>query len=146
MPTTASLTQLEAAQEVVYQHLKPTPEIQWPLLSARIGAELWIKHENHTPIGAFKIRGGLTYLERFIKGQPKAPGIISATRGNHGKSFAFACARQNVPLTILVPRGNNPEKNAAMKELGSHLIQFGDDFQAARERAEVFGNEEGLHD
>ena len=146
MSATASLTHLEAAQEVFYQHLKPTPEIQWPLFSAWIVAEVFVKNEGHTPIGAFKIMAGPTHLDRFTREHPKAPGIISVTRGNHGQSLAFACAHQIVPLTILVPRGNNPEKNAAMKELGSHLIQFGDDFQAARERAEVLGNEEGLHD
>jgi len=145
MAATATREELEAAQGVVYKHLKPTPEILWPLLSERVGAEVWVKHENHTPIGAFKVRGGLNYLDHFAAENPDSPGIISATRGNHGQSLAYACGRKNVPLTILVPYGNNPEKNAAMRALGANLEEYGEDFQEARERAEVLGDEEGLH-
>ncbi len=145
MPDTAPLSQLEAAQEVVYGHMKPTPELWWALLSERTGCDVWVKHENHTPIGAFKVRGGLNYLEKFAAENPDSPGIISATRGNHGQSLAYACARKNVPLTILVPYGNNPEKNAAMRALGANLVEHGDDFQEAREQAEVMGAGDGLH-
>ena len=145
MAQTATLEQLEAAQEVVYVHLKPTPEISWPLLSERCGCEVWVKHENHTPIGSFKVRGGLTYLDNLSKAKFGTPGIISATRGNHGQSLAFACSRKGFPLTIIVPFGNNPEKNNAMQALGAKLVEFGFDFQEARERAEILAEEEGLH-
>ena len=145
MAQTATLEQLEAAQEVVYVHLKPTPEISWPLLSKRCGCEVWVKHENHTPIGSFKVRGGLTYLDNLSKAKFGTPGIISATRGNHGQSLAFACSRKGLPLTIIVPFGNNPEKNNAMQALGAKLVEFGFDFQEARERAEILAGEEGLH-
>ena len=120
-----SLDDLKAGQEIVYRHLKPTPEISWPLLSARGGTEVWVKHENHTPIGAFKVRGGLTYMDRLSRERPDVKGIISATRGNHGQSLAFAAARYGIALTILVPFGNNPEKNNAMRALGAELIEHG---------------------
>ena len=143
--TKATLEELEAAQEIVCRHMKPTPELHWPLLSERAGCEVWVKHENHTPIGAFKVRGGLVYLEDFAKRRNGAPGVISATRGNHGQSLAYACGRAGVPLTILVPHGNNPEKNAAMKALGAEIIEHGSDFQEAREYSETLAGERGLH-
>lgn len=143
--TKATLEELEAAREIVGRHMKPTPELHWPLLSQRAGCEVWVKHENHTPIGAFKVRGGLVYLEDFAKRRNGAPGIISATRGNHGQSLAYACGRAGVPLTILVPHGNNPEKNAAMKALGAEIIEHGSDFQEAREYSETLAGERGLH-
>ena len=143
--TKATLEELEAAQEIVRRHMKPTPELHWPLLSERAGCEVWVKHENHTPIGAFKVRGGLVYLEDFAKRRNGAPGVISATRGNHGQSLAYACGRAGVPLTILVPHGNNPEKNAAMKALGAEIIEHGSDFQEAREYSETLAGERGLH-
>ncbi len=142
--TKATLEELEAAQEIVRRHMKPTPELHWPLLSERAGCEVWVKHENHTPIGAFKVRGGLVYLEDFAKRRNGAPGIISATRGNHGQSLAYACGRAGVPLTILIPHGNNPEKNAAMKALGAEIIEHGSDFQEAREYSETLAGELGL--
>lgn len=142
---TATLAQLEAARETVYAHLKPTPELQWPLLSERCGCEVWVKHENHTPIGAFKVRGGLVYLDDFKRSSPEVPGIISATRGNHGQSLAYACARAGVALTILVPHGNNPEKNAAMQALGATLIEHGQDFQEALEETVRLAGESGQH-
>jgi threonine dehydratase len=144
MPT-ATLGELEAAQEIIYRHLKPTPEIYWPLLSARTGCETWVKHENHTPIGAFKVRGGLVFMERLSKAKPDLAGIISATRGNHGQSLCYAAGRYGIKATILVPHGNNPEKNAAMKALGAELIEHGADFQEAREYAGVLASECGLH-
>ena len=140
-----SLDELKAAQDIVYRHLKPTPEISWPLLSERAGCEVWVKHENHTPIGAFKVRGGLNYMDRLSREQPEVKGIISATRGNHGQSLAFAASRYGIAATILVPFGNNPEKNDAMHALGAELIEHGEDFQEAREYAEVLGAEKKLH-
>ena len=145
MPEKATLAQLEMAQAVVYDYLKPTPEICWPLLSQRCGCEVWVKHENHTSIGAFKVRGGLNYLNDLCKNNTPVSGIISATRGNHGQSLAFACAQKGIPLTIIVPIGNNPEKNQSMKALGAELLVFGQDFQEARERAEVIAADKGLH-
>jgi len=140
-----TLDELKAAQDIVYRHLKPTPEISWPLLSERASCEVWVKHENHTPIGAFKVRGGLNYMVRLSRELPEVKGIISATRGNHGQSLAFAASRYGIAATILVPFGNNPEKNDAMRALGAELIEHGEDFQEAREYAEVLGKEKNLH-
>lgn len=129
------LGQLERAWEVVKAAMPPTPAHAWPLLAERLGATVVVKHENHTPIGAFKVRGGLVYTERLKRERPQVPGLISATRGNHGQSLAFAGRRYGVPVTILVPRGNSTEKNRSMQALGANLVEFGDDFQAAREEA-----------
>jgi len=115
--------------------MPPTPAHAWPLLSQRLGAAVVVKHENHTPIGAFKVRGGLVYVDRLRRERPNTAGLISATRGNHGQSLAFAASRYGVPVTILVPRGNSVEKNRAMKALGADLVEHGEDFQAAREEA-----------
>jgi threonine dehydratase len=136
-----SLPDIEAAAKLVYRHMPPTPQYSWPLLCEDIGAEVWLKHENHTPIGAFKIRGGLVYFSQI--GKPK--GVITATRGNHGQSVAL-CARQyGIPATILVPHGNSVEKNAAMRAFGARLIEHGHDFQEAKEYAERLAHEEELH-
>jgi threonine dehydratase len=129
------LQQLERAQAVVGAAMPPTPAHLWPLLSERLGAGVVVKHENHTPTGAFKVRGGLVYVDRLRRERPDTAGLISATRGNHGQSLAFAASRHGVPVTILVPRGNSVEKNRAMKALGADLIEHGEDFQAAREEA-----------
>jgi threonine dehydratase len=129
------LKQLERAQAVVGAAMPPTPAHLWPLLSERLGAAVVVKHENHTPTGAFKVRGGLVYVDRMNRERPNTTGLISATRGNHGQSLAFAAGRHGVPVTILVPRGNSVEKNRAMKALGADLIEHGDDFQTAREEA-----------
>ena len=145
MPEKATLAQLEMAQAVVYDYLKPTPEICWPLLSQRCGCEVWVKHENHSYTGAFKVRGGLNYLNDLCKNNTPVSGIISATRGNHGQSLAFACAQKGIPLTIIVPNGNNPEKNHSMKAFGAELLVYGEDFQEARERAEVIAADKELH-
>ena len=102
----------------------------------RLGADVVVKHENHTPIGAFKVRGGLVYLDRLKRERPDTPGIISATRGNHGQSLAFAAGRYGVPVTIYVPHGNSVEKNRAMRAFGAELVEHGEDFQAAREEAD----------
>jgi threonine dehydratase len=139
------LTELERAHRIVGQAVPPTPAHAWPLLSQRLGASVVVKHENHAPTGAFKVRGGLVYLERLKREQPAAPGIISATRGNHGQSLAFAASRHGVPAVIYVPRGNSVEKNQAMQAFGAKLVEFGDDFQAAREEAYREAERAGLH-
>jgi threonine dehydratase len=126
------LRQLERAHEVVAAAMPPTPAHPWPLLAQRLGATVIVKHENHTPIGAFKVRGGLVYVDRLKRERPGIAGLISATRGNHGQSLAFAAARYRLPVTIYVPRGNSVEKNRAMQAFGAELIEHGEDFEAAR--------------
>ncbi len=143
--TLASLDDLHAAARIVYRHMSPTPQIAWPLLARRCGCEVWVKHENHTPIGAFKVRGGLTYLTRLRQTQPCIQGVISATRGNHGQSLALAAAMVGLRAVIVVPRGNNPEKNAAMRALGAELIEHGEDFQDSYDHAMNLAVTEGLH-
>jgi threonine dehydratase len=139
-----TLTELEAAAALVHGAFAPTPAIAWPLLAARAGAEVWVKHENHTPTGAFKVRGGLVYMERLARERPQVKGIVSATRGNHGQSLAWAGRRHGVPVTILVPHGNSSEKNAAMRAFGARLVEHGEDFDAAREEAARLAAEQGL--
>lgn len=138
------LPALENAARLVHAVFPPTPQFAWPLLAARTGAEVWVKHENHTPTGAFKVRGGLVFMERLKRERPGVPGIISATRGNHGQSLAYAGARLGVPVTIVVPRGNSVEKNAAMRAQGARLVEHGADFDAAREEAMRLAAGEGL--
>jgi threonine dehydratase len=130
-----SLHQLEQASILVNAHFAPTPFYAWPLLARRTGAELWVKHENHTPVGAFKVRGGLVYMDRLKRERPHIRGVVSATRGNHGQSLAYAGARAGVPVTIVVPHGNSIEKNDAMRALGATLIEHGADFEDARDEA-----------
>jgi threonine dehydratase len=129
------LGQLERAQAIVGAAVPPTPAHAWPLLSGRLGAAVVVKHENHTPTGAFKVRGGLVYIDRMKRERPSTAGLISATRGNHGQSLAFAARRHGLPVTILVPHGNSVEQNRAMRSLGANLVEHGEDFQAAREEA-----------
>src|ERR1700737_3222282 len=129
------LQQLERAQGIVAAAMPPTPAYAWPLLSERLGATAIVKHENHTPIGAFKVRGGLVYVDRLKRERPHTAGLISATRGNHGQSLAFAAGRYRVPVTIFVPHGNSVEKNRAMRAFGADLVEHGEDFQSAREEA-----------
>ena len=138
------LSQLEAAQAVVGAAMPPTPAYAWPLLSQRLGATVIVKHENHTPIGAFKVRGGLVYVDRLKRERPNTAGLISATRGNHGQSLAFAASRYRMPVTIYVPHGNSVEKNRAMRAFGANLVEYGEDFQAAREQAERHARRDGL--
>ncbi len=126
---------LRAAQQLVHQNFGPTAQYRWPLLEARVGSECWVKHENHTPVGAFKVRGGLVYLDRLQRSGVPVPGLVSATRGNHGQSIAFAAARYGIPVAIVVPRGNSREKNAAMRALGAEVLEVGEDFQASVEAA-----------
>ena len=138
-----TLTEIETAAEVVYRAFAPTPQYRWATLSQRLGTDCWVKHENHTPVGAFKIRGGLTYFDA-LKRQGQMPrAVISATRGNHGQSVAWAARAHGVPCTIVVPHGNSAEKNAAMRSLGATLIEHGDDFQASREHAIALAAETG---
>lgn len=134
------LAELEAAAAIVHTAFPPTQTYAWPLLAARLGAEIWVKHENLTPTGAFKVRGGLTYFARNQGG----PGVVSATRGNHGQSLAYAGARSGVPVTIVVPHGNSVEKNAAMRSLGATLVEHGEDFEAARDHAQMLAKRDGL--
>ena len=138
------LEQLERAHAVVGAAVPPTPAHAWPLLSERLGATVVVKHENHTPTGAFKVRGRLVYVDRLRRERPDTAGLISATRGNHGQSLAFAASRHGVPVTILVPRGNSIEKNRAMRAFGAELVEHGEDFQAAREEAHRRAEASGL--
>ncbi len=139
------LRQLERAQEIVGAAMPPTPAYAWPLLSERLGATAIVKHENHTPIGAFKVRGGLVYVDRLKRERPDTLGLISATRGNHGQSLAFAGRQHGLPVTLYVPRGNSVEKNSAMRAFGAELVEYGDDFQSAREEAYRQVEMTGLH-
>ena len=140
-----SLDQLDAAAALVRTVVPPTPQYCWPLLSRRIGAELWVKHENHTPVGAFKLRGGLVYLDALRRAEPGLAGIISATTGNHGQSIAYAATRLGLAATIVVPHGNSPEKNRAMRGFGAKLVEHGHDFQAAYEYAAARAAADELH-
>ena len=138
------LDQLRAAHDIVKTALQPTPALAWPLLAERLGTEVIVKHENHNPTGAFKVRGGLVFVDALRRREPRCEGMISATRGNHGQSLAFAGRRANLPVTIYVPRGNSVEKNAAMRALGAKLVEHGEDFQAAREEAIRVAEIQGL--
>jgi len=133
------------ARRTVQAALPPTPQYAWPLLAEALGAEVWLKHENHTPVGAFKLRGGLTYFDALRRTQPAVRHVISATRGNHGQSVGFAARRHGLAATIVVPHGNSVEKNAAMRALGVTLVEHGEDFQAAAEHAAVLAEAQGLH-
>jgi threonine dehydratase len=127
--------EIEAARRTVYAVMPPTPQYAWPLLRERLGMTVWVKHENHTPAGAFKVRGGLTYFAGLAQDGRAKGGVITATRGNHGQSVGLAARKYGLPATIVVPHGNSVEKNAAMRALGVTLVEHGDDFQAAREYA-----------
>jgi threonine dehydratase len=149
--TTANLSLLPAleeireAQKLIYSVMQPTPQISWPLLDQKLGAEVWVKHENHTPIGAFKARTAVVYAAELFRGADKIRGLITATRGNHGQSVAMAGRRFGVPVTIVVPFGNSSEKNDAMRAQGASLIECGEDFQDAREHATALAEQQGLH-
>jgi threonine dehydratase len=139
-----TLAELEAALGIVHAAMPPTPQFAWPLLRQRTGVDVVIKHENHTPTGAFKVRGGLVYADRLKRERPHVKGVITATRGNHGQSLAFACARAGVACTVVVPFGNSTEKNAAMRAFGAELVEHGRDFDEARERAVEIAAERGF--
>jgi threonine dehydratase len=139
------LKTLEAAAQLVHRVIPPTPQICWPLVCQRAEAEVWVKHENHTVAGAFKVRGGLVYMEALKQREPWVAGVITATRGNHGQSVAFAAKRAGLRSVIVVPHGNSREKNAAMRALGAELIECGSDFQEAYEHAARLAQAERLH-
>ncbi|OWY31160.1 threonine dehydratase [Herbaspirillum robiniae] len=140
-----SLTDIEQAAKVVYGGMAPTPQLSWPLLNQALDAEVWVKHENHAPTGAFKVRGGMVYMDKLAREQPGLAGVISATRGNHGQSVGLAAARFGIPATIVVPEGNSREKNAAMRALGVSLVEHGSEFQESREHALHLSQERRLH-
>ncbi|HEY7387177.1 MAG TPA: threonine dehydratase [Bryobacteraceae bacterium] len=140
-----SLDALEAAARLVHEVVPPTPQIRWPLVCARAGADVWIKHENHTQVGAFKLRGGLVYMDKLLRSNPHVAGVVTATRGNHGQSVALAATRAGLPSVIVAPYGNSREKNAAVRALGAELIEHGTDFQDAAEYAAELAARENLH-
>jgi threonine dehydratase len=136
--------EIDSARQAVYAVMPPTPQYAWPMLRERLGMKVWVKHENHTPAGAFKVRGGLVYFAGLAQGSP-IEGVITATRGNHGQSVGFGARKYGMSATIVVPHGNSVEKNAAMRTLGATLIEHGDDFQAAREHAIGLAADRKLH-
>jgi threonine dehydratase len=138
-----TLDELRDAASLVHAHFPPTPAHRWPLLAARTGCDVVVKHENHTPTGAFKVRGGITFFDRLRRRLPDCPGVVSATRGNHGQSLAYAGSRAGIPVTIVVPHGNSVEKNAAMRALGATLVEHGADFDAARGHAAPLAARDG---
>ena len=140
-----SREEIDAARQTVYAVMPPTPQYAWPLLRERLGMTVWVKHENHTPAGAFKVRGGLTYFAGLAQDGGGAAGVVTATRGNHGQSVGFAARKHGLAATIVVPHGNSLEKNAAMRALGVELVEHGEDFQAAREYAGGLAMQHGLH-
>jgi threonine dehydratase len=140
-----TLAELQLAADLVHRTVLPTPQYEWPKLSKRAGCTVWVKHENHTPTGAFKVRGGLTYLDRLRRAQPNVRGVVSATRGNHGQSIAFAAAKAGIPATLYVPFGNSPDQNAAMAAFGAQVVEFGKDFDEAKHEAQRVAAAEGLH-
>jgi threonine dehydratase len=144
-PMIFDLQELESAAALVYRVMPPTPVYAWPKLGKRFGSAVWVKHENHTPTGAFKVRGGIVYLDRLCRTQPNIPGVISATRGNHGQSIAFAAARAGLPATIYVPKGNSSDQNTAIATFGASLVEFGKDFDEARHEAFRVAAIQGLH-
>lgn len=139
------LDSLREAAETVRRHVPPTPQYPWPLLAEHAGLSVWVKHENHTRIGSFKIRGGAVYMDRLKRSAPDCPGVVAATRGNHGQSIAVNARAQGLRAVVVAPEGNNPEKNAAMAAQGAELVVHGSDFQAAHEHAERLAAEQGLH-
>ena len=140
-----TLDEIREGQKLIYTVMQPTPQISWPLINRRLETEVWVKHENHTPIGAFKARTAIVYAAELFRGNREVKGLITATRGNHGQSVALAGQRFNVPVTIVVPFGNSSEKNVAMRAQGANLIEFGQDFQESREYAAKLADEQGLH-
>ncbi|MEM7100193.1 MAG: threonine dehydratase [Pseudomonadota bacterium] len=135
-------TQLQAAQSIVYRHMQPTATFNWPGLSNVLGAQLWLKHENHTPIGAFKVRGGLVFAENLAHSGFDGE-LVTATRGNHGQSIPYGACRIGLDVTVYVPHGNSREKNAAMRHWGANLVEFGRDFDEARLEAARVAQERG---
>jgi threonine dehydratase len=141
----ATLSEIESISAEIDSVVPPTPQFSWPLLNARTGCELWVKHENHTALGAFKIRGAVNYVNRLVEREPGVRGVIAATRGNFGQAVAFAASRRGLPATIVAPHGNSVEKNRAIRALGAQLLEHGEDFQAALVHGEGLAAERGLH-
>ncbi len=139
------LQELQSAAELVYRVMPATPQYAWPRLKERLGCEVWVKHENHTPTGAFKVRGGIVYIDRLLRGQPRSGGVVSATRGNHGQSISFAAQRAAIPATLYVPLGNSPDQNSAMRTFGARVVEVGRDFDEAKHAALRAADEEGKH-
>jgi threonine dehydratase len=139
-----SLDRIHEAQSVLSGFMQPTPQHSWPLLNKRLGTEAWVKHENHTAVGAFKMRGALVYVTWLRESQPEMRGVIAATRGNHGQGVAMAARLMGVPAVIVVPHGNSLEKNRAMKAQGAELVEHGRDFQEALEFARGLAVKRGL--
>ncbi|MDB5973768.1 MAG: threonine dehydratase [Nevskia sp.] len=145
MPLLPDKSELDAAAAVIYRSVAPTPQYAWPLLARRFGTEVWVKHENHLPVGAFKLRGALVYFEALRRREPQVRGVIAATRGNHGQAVAYAASRVGLEAVVVVPHGNSREKNAAMRALGAELIEYGEDFQESVGHAIQLAQERGLH-
>jgi len=139
------LSELERAAALVHGIMPATPQYPWPKLSRRTGCTVWVKHENHSPTGAFKVRGGLVFLDHLHRAQPNLPGVVSATRGNHGQSIAFAARRLGIPAAIYVPHGNSPDQNSAMAAFGARVVEFGRDFDEARQEAHRAADADGWH-
>ena len=144
-PHLPAIAEVKAAGELIYQFMRPTPQYCWPLLCERVGTEIWVKQENHTSTGSFKARTAVVYVDELMKREPRTRGLIAATRGNHGQSVALAAKRFGLTATILVPHGNSQEKNAAMRAQGATLMEYGKDFQEAREKATELAAENGWH-
>src|SRR6202167_6569623 len=140
-----TIDEIKQAQQLVYEVMPPTAQFVWPLLCERLGGEVWVKHENHTPIGAFKACTAVVYTAQLFRDVQRLPGLVTATRGNHGQAVALAANRFEVPAHIVVPRGNSAEKNAAMRAQGANLIEFGNDFQDAKEHAQHLAQQHGWH-
>jgi threonine dehydratase len=140
-----TLAEIESAASLLRRIMLPTPQVRWPLLCQRVGADVWVKHENHTALGAFKVRGGIVYVAELMARDPGVKGLLAATRGNHGQSVAYAASLSGLRSVIVVPRGNSAEKNAAMRALGAELVEFGDDFSAAFEHARELAHTQQLH-
>src|SRR5271155_168406 len=144
-PIAFEMSELQSAAQLVYRVMPATPLYAWPKLKRRLGCSVHVKHENHTPTGAFKVRGGIVYLDRLCRAQPYIRGVISATRGNHGQSIAFAAGRAGVPATIYVPTGNSPDQNSAILGFGARVVEFGRDFDEAKHEAFKTAAAESLH-
>lgn len=140
-----NLEEIKAAAKIVYSSMPPTPQYCWPMLAEFLGTEIWVKHENHTPTGAFKIRGGLVYFDAYKSSGILNNGVISATRGNHGQSLGYAAKLNGISATVVVPKDNSIEKNAAMRALGVDVLEYGEEFQESREKAIELSNEKKLH-
>jgi threonine dehydratase len=136
---------IEHAARLVYQVMPATAQYPWPLLAERLGCTVWVKHENHTPTGAFKVRGGITFMHWLRREHPAVTGIVTATRGNHGQSLALAAKAQGLRALIVVPEGNSTEKNAAMRGFGGEVVEHGRDFDEAREEAARLAHDQGLY-